>query len=225
LPEEIRCWRRRGGVTVGPIFRSYNPAVSLTVANSAIFVTTGEEQHGNRMKLLTANDDSRRRSYVRSAAVQKSVSPCVAAWAAPSCRLPGSHRSSEREGRASAVPAAWTVHSRVAQNIGTSWRSYPGSVQRPAPPRACSSLRQIQTVEPLRTSPLQTSSAGPPNQSPERFSPKVAGFYSATCDRVMPPLHGLLLLRRVQPELLAYVACVGTFATEIEEEPLQCRAR
>ena len=27
---------------------------------------------------------------------------------------------------------------------------------------------------------------------------KVAGFYSATRDRVMPPLHGLLLLRRVQ---------------------------
>jgi AcrB/AcrD/AcrF family len=36
--------------------------------------------------------------------------------------------------------------------------------------------------------------------SPERLSPKVAGFYSATCDRVMPPLHGLLLLRRVQSE-------------------------
>jgi hypothetical protein len=31
-----------------------------------------------------------------------------------------------------------------------------------------------------------------------RSASKVAGFYSATRDRVMPPLHGLLLLRRVQ---------------------------
>jgi len=31
-----------------------------------------------------------------------------------------------------------------------------------------------------RTSPLQTSPATPPNQSPERLSAKVAGFYSAT---------------------------------------------
>jgi hypothetical protein len=81
--------------------------------------------------------------------------------------------------RPSAVPAAWTAHSRVARNSGTSWRSYPGSAQRPAPPRASSSLRRIQTVEPLRTSPLQTSPATPPNQSPERFSPKVADSLTA----------------------------------------------
>jgi dihydroxyacetone kinase-like predicted kinase len=35
------------------IFRGYQPPIPLTVAYSAIFVTTGQEQHGNRMKILS----------------------------------------------------------------------------------------------------------------------------------------------------------------------------
>jgi hypothetical protein len=77
-------------------------------------------------------------------------------------------------------PVPCCVHSRAAPSTGTSWKSSPGSIRKSAPPRAGSSPRRIQTVEPLRTSPLQTSPAPPPNQSPERFSPKVVGFYSAT---------------------------------------------
>jgi hypothetical protein len=68
-----------------------------------------------------------------------------------------------------------------------------------APPRAGSSLRRRQTVEPLRKSPPRTSPAIPLRIRLRKGSAsKVAGFYSATRDRVMPPLHGLLLLRRVQ---------------------------
>jgi hypothetical protein len=37
-------------------FRGYHLAIPLTVANSAIFVTTGQEQFGNRMKILMAKD-------------------------------------------------------------------------------------------------------------------------------------------------------------------------
>jgi hypothetical protein len=36
------------------IFRGYHPTIPLTVAYSAIFVTTGQEQFGNRMKTLMA---------------------------------------------------------------------------------------------------------------------------------------------------------------------------
>jgi hypothetical protein len=42
--------------SVRAIFRDYHPAVLLSVAYSAIFVTTGQEQHGDRMKALTAVD-------------------------------------------------------------------------------------------------------------------------------------------------------------------------
>ena len=43
----------------------------------------------------------------------------------------------------------------------------------------------------------------------------MAGFYSATRDRVMPPLHGLLLLRRVQVETgIIPIAGVGAFMTD-----------
>jgi hypothetical protein len=38
------------------IFRDYPPAIPLTVAYSAIFVTTGQKQFGNRMKTLMAKD-------------------------------------------------------------------------------------------------------------------------------------------------------------------------
>jgi hypothetical protein len=37
-------------------FSGCHPAIPLTVAYSAIFVTTGQEQFGNRMKTLMAND-------------------------------------------------------------------------------------------------------------------------------------------------------------------------
>ena len=77
--------------------------------------------------------------------------------------------------------------------------SYPGSIRKPAPPHAGSSLRRRQTVEPLRKSPPRTSPATPLRIRLRKGSAsKVAGFYSATRDRVMPPLRGLLLLRRVQ---------------------------
>jgi hypothetical protein len=88
---------------------------------------------------------------------------------------------------------------RRRPNSGTFWKSCPGSVRKPAPPRAGSSLRQRQTVEPLRKSPPRTSPAIPLRIRLRKGSAsKVAGFYSATRDRVTPPLHGLLLLRRTQ---------------------------
>jgi hypothetical protein len=50
----------------------------------------------------------------------------------------------------------------------------------------------------MRKSPPRTSPAIPLRIRLRKGSAsKVAGFYSATRDRVMPPLHGLLLLRRV----------------------------
>jgi hypothetical protein len=53
-------------------------------------------------------------------------------------------------------------------------------------------------VEPLRKSPPRTSPATPLRIRLRKGSAsKVAGFYSATRDRVMPPLRGLLLRRRV----------------------------
>jgi len=59
-------------------------------------------------------------------------------------------------------------------------------------------LAGAQTVEPLRKSPPRTSPATPLRITLRKGSTsKVAGFYSATRDRVMPPLRGLLLLRRV----------------------------
>src|ERR1700732_4352721 len=77
--------------------------------------------------------------------------------------------------------------------------SYPGSIRKPAPPHAGSSLRRRQTVEPLRKSPPRTSPAIPLRIRLRKSSAsKVAGFYSATRERVMPPLRGLLLHRRVQ---------------------------
>jgi hypothetical protein len=39
------------------------------------------------------------------------------------------------------------------------WKSYPGSIQKPAPPHAGSSLRRRQTVEPLRKSPPTIASS------------------------------------------------------------------
>jgi hypothetical protein len=91
--------------------------------------------------------------------------------------------------RASDVPAAWTILEIVS-------RLSPKT-------RAASRLLfpSTNTVELLRRSPLQTSPAAPPNQSAERFSPKVAGFYSAS-SRTMPPVRGLILLRRLQPEMV-----------------------
>ena len=104
----------------------------------------------------------------------------------------------EQAARALAAPEPWIAHSRAAPNSGTSWQSYPGSVRKPAPPHAGSSLRRRQTVEPLRKSPQRTSPATPLRIRLRKGSAsKVAGFYSATRDRVMPPLRGLLLLRRV----------------------------
>src|ERR1700732_4477548 len=109
----------------------------------------------------------------------------------------------EREGRASAAPEPWIAHSRAAPNSGTSWQSCPGSIRKPAPPRAGSSLRRRQTVEPLRKSPPRTFPAIPLRIRLRKGSTsKVAGFYSATRDRVMPPLRGLLLLRRVHLHIL-----------------------
>src|ERR1700732_5237391 len=105
----------------------------------------------------------------------------------------------EREGRASAAPEPWIAHSRAAPNSGTSWQSCLGLIRKPAPPRAGSSLRRRQTAEPLRKSPPRTSPAIPLRIRLRKGSAsKVAGFYSATRDRVMPPLRGLLLHRRVQ---------------------------
>ena len=56
------------------------------------------------------------------------------------------------------------------------------------------------------------------------LAPKVAGFYSATRDRVMPPLRGLLLLRRVQTDeneamraILAHNEAVLAMLASIEE--------
>jgi hypothetical protein len=37
-------------------FSELPPAISLMVTYSVIFVTTGQEQHGNRMKILTAKE-------------------------------------------------------------------------------------------------------------------------------------------------------------------------
>ena len=39
------------------IFRSYHPVIPITVAYSAIFVTTGRSSTGIRMKTQTANDN------------------------------------------------------------------------------------------------------------------------------------------------------------------------
>src|SRR6202040_4404353 len=89
-------------------------------------------------------------------------------------------------------------HSRAAPKSGTSWRSCLGSIRKPAPPRAGSFLRRRQTAEPLHKSPPRTSPAIPLRIRLRKGSAwKVAGFYSATRDRVMPPLRGLLLHRRV----------------------------
>jgi hypothetical protein len=64
------------------------------------------------------------------------------------------------------------ARSRAALNSDTSWRSSPGSIRKPVPPPAGSSLQQKQTVEPLRKSPLQTSPAALPNQGSKRVSPE-----------------------------------------------------
>jgi hypothetical protein len=129
-----------------------------------------------------------RQSRVRAAAVRKSVSLLGRRRLVG---FQGSHRSPEPEVRASAVPAAWTAHSRVARNIGTSWRSYPGSVQRVS---AASPLLFPSTNTNRRTaadSPLQTSPAAPVRIRLRKGSAsKVAEFYAATRDRVMPPLRG-----------------------------------
>jgi hypothetical protein len=83
-----------------------------------------------------------------------------------------------------------------APNSGTSWRPSPGSIRKPVPPPAGSSPQQKQTIEPLRKSPLQTSPAALPNQASERVSPE-SGRVLLRHARKMPPLRGLLLLRRV----------------------------
>src|SRR6202022_2430879 len=77
---------------------------------------------------------------------------------------------------------------RAAPNSGTSWQSCLGSVRKPAPPRAGSSLRRRQTVEPLRKSPPRTSPAIPLRIRLEKVQPrKWPGFTppraTASCRR------------------------------------------
>src|SRR5207245_8359061 len=74
--------------------------------------------------------------------------------------------------QASAAQVPCCARSRAAPNSDTSWRSSPGSIRKPVPPPAGSSLQQKQTVEPLRKSPLQTSPAALPNQGSKRVSPE-----------------------------------------------------
>jgi hypothetical protein len=78
------------------------------------------------------------------------------------------------------APEPWIAHTQAAPNSGTSWKSCPGSAQSPAPPRAGSSPRRIQTNEPPHKFPPQTSPAALRINVRKRSAPKVAGFYSAT---------------------------------------------
>jgi len=48
--------KERRFATAEECFQGYHSAIPLTVAYSAIFVTIGQEQRGNHMKILTAND-------------------------------------------------------------------------------------------------------------------------------------------------------------------------
>jgi hypothetical protein len=67
-----------------------------------------------------------------------------------------------------------------APNSGTSWRPYPGSIRKSAPPRAGSSPPQTQTAESPHKFQPQTSRPPSESKSGKGQPQKVAGFYSAT---------------------------------------------
>jgi hypothetical protein len=89
----------------------------------------------------------------------------------------GSHRSPEPAARASAALEPWTAHRGAAPNTGTSWRSYPGSIRKPAPARPLDEDKPSN-----RRINFQRKHPWPPSESMfgKGQPPKVAGFYSAT---------------------------------------------
>src|ERR1700732_1699429 len=165
--------------------------VAMLVHRAALNRDIGPQHSQRRIQPRGAvDDDEFRRLQATFDKIVEERSPGCLAFAA--------HILDRQQVRASAAPEPWIAHSRAAPNSGTSWQSYPGLIRKPAPPRAGSSLRRRQTVEPLRKSPPQTSPAIPLRIRLRKGSAsKVAGFYSATRDRAMPPLRGLLLHRRV----------------------------
>lgn len=56
LANPMRAGKARRLASVRAIFRSCHTAIPITVVYSAIFVTAGQEEHGNRMKILTAKE-------------------------------------------------------------------------------------------------------------------------------------------------------------------------
>jgi hypothetical protein len=82
------------------------------------------------------------------------------------------------------APEPWIAHTQAAPNSGTSWKSCPGSAQSPAPPRAGSSPRRIQTNEPPHKFPPQTSPAALRINVRKRSAPKVAMGAATCCGQV-----------------------------------------